>query len=442
MIIEIAQPFGFSQIGKRSNNEDAIFPVAGSATAQTNFFLVCDGMGGHSNGEIASHLAIDSLVDYFEHQAPTSKNPKDIMSFWDDALISIEGRFDQYIQANPETKGMGTTLCLFQINDNGITIGHIGDSRVYQIRQNQIKFMTEDHSMVNELLKTGRLTQAEALNHPNKNVITRAIQGASIPTEIQYDFITDIEVGDYFFMCTDGVLEQINDRILVDILNFDGASLEEKLKIILEKCQSLTKDNYSGYLIEVKNVINNHVIPNQEIEKEAIVSYKEVEAAEEIYRPIIQTVKPQQPQLINKSTPKVLRRTKDVMMGFFYAFLGLILFFVIYISFDFFTAKEKLETKPSESKHHFTIPEKTETTVPNNKNEVETKKVESIKTKILPKKSANTEKVNLPKPKKVAKPTDTTKKISSESVQEIDAKVNPAVINVEKKPKNREPKIQ
>lgn len=440
MILEIAQPFGFSQIGKRSNNEDAIFPVAGSATAHTNFFLVCDGMGGHSNGEIASHIAIDGFVDFYENQTPTSKNPKDIMSFWDNALISIEERFEQYIQANPESKGMGTTLCLFQINDNGITIGHIGDSRVYQIRQNQIIFMTEDHSMVNELLKTGRLTQAEALNHPNKNVITRAIQGASIPTEIQYDFITDIEVGDYFFMCTDGVLEQINDRILVDILNFDGASLEEKLKIILEKCQSLTKDNYSGYLIEIKNVINNHVIPNQEIEKEAIFSYKEAEATEETYRPIVQTVKP---QLISKSTPKVLRRTKDVMMGFFYAFLGLILFFVIYISFDFFTEKEKPETKPSESKHHFTIPENTETTVTNSKNEEKNKKVEPTKTKILPQKSTKAEKVNLPNSKKAAKPNDTTKKIpSSEGVQEIDAKVNPAIINVEKKPKNREPKIQ
>ncbi len=441
MIIEIAQPFGFSQIGKRSNNEDAIFPVAGSATAYTNFFLVCDGMGGHSNGEIASHLAIDGFVNYFETQTLSSNNPKDLMNFWDDALISIEEHFEQYIQVNPESKGMGTTLCLFQINDNGIAIGHIGDSRVYQIRQNQIVFVTEDHSMVNELLKTGRLTQAEALNHPNKNVITRAIQGASIPTEIQYDFITDIEVGDYFFMCTDGVLEQINDRILIDILNYDGATLEEKLKIVLEKCQSLTKDNYSGYLIEVKNIINDHVIPNQEFEKESINNYNEV--VEETYKSNIQTVVPQQQTLINKPKPKVLRRTKDVMMGFFYAFLGLILFFVIYISFDFFTSKEKPETKPSEGKQHFTIPEKTETTVPNNKNEGKTKKVEPVKPQISPQKSAKAGKVNLPNPKKAAKPNDKTKKIpSSEGIQEIDAKVNPDIIKVEKKPKNRELKIK
>jgi serine/threonine protein phosphatase PrpC len=441
MVIEIAQPFGFSQIGKRSNNEDAIFPVAGSATVHTNFFLVCDGMGGHSNGEIASHLAIDGFVDYFENQPPASKNPKDIISFWDNALISIEERFDQYIQTNPESKGMGTTLCLFQINDNGITIGHIGDSRVYQIRQNQIVFMTEDHSMVNELLKTGRLTQAEALNHPNKNVITRAIQGASIPTEIQYDFITNIEAGDYFFMCTDGVLEQINDRILVDILNFDGASLEEKLKIVLEKCQSLTKDNYSGYLIEVKNVINNQVIPNQALENEAIFYNKEAEVAEEIYRPIIQIVKVPQQQLITKSKPKVLRRTKDVMMGFFYAFLGLVLFFIIYISFDFFTAKQKPTTTPSETKPHITVPEKNKI-IPNIIIEENDKKVEVIKPKIVPHKSAKTEKVNLPNPKKVAKPTDTTKKKTSESVQEIDAKLSPDIIKVEKKPKNRDPKFQ
>jgi serine/threonine protein phosphatase PrpC len=184
MIIQIAQPVGFSQIGKRSNNEDAIFPLCGDESTENRLFLVCDGMGGHSNGEIASHLTINRFAKYFDTHFQQKRSLEEIEDLWNNALIELEEEFEDYILQNPDSKGMGTTLCLLHFHDKGVTIGHIGDSRVYQISEGQVVFMTEDHSIVNELLKSGEITPAEALTYPNRNVITRAIQGTSVPTII------------------------------------------------------------------------------------------------------------------------------------------------------------------------------------------------------------------------------------------------------------------
>lgn len=158
-----------------------------------------------------------------------------------------------------EHKGiMGTTLALLYFSFDKVYIAHIGDSRVYQIRiiggQPCIVHKTFDHSLVNELLRDRIITEQEAASHPNKNIITRAIQPAPAKRyEADVSVVNDILVGDYFFLCTDGVIESLTDNELVKILSED-ISDSDKINKIREICSIGSKDNNTAYLIHVKNI--------------------------------------------------------------------------------------------------------------------------------------------------------------------------------------------
>lgn len=285
MKITIHYPLALNELGGRENNEDSIFPQKGKATAENNLFLVCDGVGGFEKGEIASEIACISFPDFF------GKNPVKVSTpdYIKNALKFVETTFDDYIKEQPETKGMATTLTLLHFHEAGATVAHCGDSRVYQVRNGKIIHKTDDHSYLNQMVKSGAMTKEEAVNHPKKNVIVRAIQGASIkPTEVDAEILTDIQINDYFFLCTDGILENISDDILTSVLSKDNLD-EEKIKEIHSLCHEKTKDNFSAYLIKIKAVegeapkefikqnepVTAEVVEEEEIFDAQIVSEKE-----------------------------------------------------------------------------------------------------------------------------------------------------------------------
>jgi serine/threonine protein phosphatase PrpC len=248
-MLTIHQPLGFTFQGKRENNEDAIHPSLGTATLQNRFFIVCDGVGGAQKGELASHIAVTGFADYF------AKYPTGTFS---DAVIKaafayVLEEFDAMLKAQYLLRGMATTLTLVGIGEKDVTVAHIGDSRIYQIRSGKIIFKSEDHSKVNYLLKMGLITPQQAQNHPERNVITRAIQGSHKETDIEINHLTDVKSGDYFFQCTDGVLENVTDDALSQILDSDQAN-EKKLQLLLNLCEGNTRDNYSGYLLQIADV--------------------------------------------------------------------------------------------------------------------------------------------------------------------------------------------
>ncbi len=243
----INKPYALNEIGGRSNNEDTIYPPKGTATENDTLFLVCDGVGGNEKGEVASRLACESFSKYFQNSPVEISDEHYINS----ALTQTENLFDRYIEQYPESKGMATTLTLLHLHKKGATIAHIGDSRVYQFRNGEILFKTDDHSLVNELMKEGILTKEQADNHPRKNVITRAIQGAAVKTtKASVQIITDIRKGDYFFLCTDGILENITDFNIAQILNLN-ISDKEKIEKIKKQCEINPNDNFSAYMIPV-----------------------------------------------------------------------------------------------------------------------------------------------------------------------------------------------
>lgn len=250
MNITLAQPYAVTDKGKRSNNEDAIFPPPESDFQNQRLFIVCDGVGGAERGEIASDLACESISSYFK---AFSSNSRAIdKSFVQKAIEYTETCFEDYISNHPEAKGMATTLTLAYLGKSQITIAHIGDSRVYHIRGGQIIHKTEDHSLVNYLVKTGQLTPQAALTFSKKNVILRAIQGSHNPVEAEVVVLKNIMPGDYLFLCTDGVLERIDDEKLMEIFKKGGANCYDIKGMISDICSEKSRDNYSFYIIPIQ----------------------------------------------------------------------------------------------------------------------------------------------------------------------------------------------
>ena len=261
MKIEIYRPIAIHQIGQRENNEDAVYPLLGNAMVNDNLFLVCDGVGGAAKGEVASQLATQSFADFFKKNAFEVSDETII----NQALDFVQDQFDMYIEAHPTAKGMGCTLTLLHLHKGGASIAHAGDSRVYHIRNGKIQWQTEDHKMVTEMLKAGVLTPEQAANHPQSNIISRAIQGKTIkPVKADFKLIENIEPNDYFFMCTDGVLERISDDLLENIIG-NAENDEEKINLIQQICQEQSSDNFSAYLIKIKAIDEVENIQKEEI---------------------------------------------------------------------------------------------------------------------------------------------------------------------------------
>ena len=252
MIISIKQPLSYSRIGRRDNQEDCIYPPEGQATARNRFFIVCDGMGGHDHGEVASGIVCETLGKFFKsHSLEGGVLTEELFK---------QGLSDAYdaldAQDDGSFKKMGTTLTFIYLHKGGCFAAHIGDSRIYQIRPGKgLAYQSADHSLVNDLLKIGEISPEEAINHPQKHVITRAMQ-PRLEQRYKADIhqLTDIRPGDYFFLCSDGVLEQLTNETLVAVLSDRTLSAEQKIKALEEVSSNKTKDNFTAYLIPVDQV--------------------------------------------------------------------------------------------------------------------------------------------------------------------------------------------
>jgi protein phosphatase len=152
---------------------------------------------------------------------------------------------------------MSTTLTLAYLAESKILTAWCGDSRIYHFRNGNVLWRSEDHSMVSMLVKTGEISESEAENHPQKNIILRSINANSKPSDIETHWLTDIQTGDYLLLCTDGVLEQMNDERFKSILKNENS---DKRILFLNYCEGKTSDNFSLYLIKLKtdkpNIVN------------------------------------------------------------------------------------------------------------------------------------------------------------------------------------------
>ena len=211
--------YSIQEFGQRKDaqgnphQEDSIYPLHGKQTDADRLFILCDGMGGHDAGEVASATVCEAMSQSVNASVPNSE-----ALFTDDMLLkAVADAFHALDQKdNGASKKMGTTMTFLKLHAGGATIAHMGDSRVYHIRpgkdadSTQILFVTEDHSLVNDLIKIGELTPEEAKVSPQKNIITRAMQPhMERQPKADIHHVTDIKPGDYFYLCSDGMLEEM-----------------------------------------------------------------------------------------------------------------------------------------------------------------------------------------------------------------------------------------
>ena len=252
MRIKIYQPLAIHELGKRANQEDSIYPIEGKATENDRLFLLCDGMGGHEHGEVASQSICKSLSSFLLQHTVASESLED--KLLSDALAYAYEELDKLAIAG-DTRQMGTTLTLLYFHSNGGTAAHIGDSRIYHLRPSShtILYKSRDHSLVYDLYQAGELTYEEMKTFPQKNVITRAmIAGDRNHPKPDVIHISDIQPGDYFYICSDGMLEQMEDEELLDVFAANVRDEEKRQMLISETSDN--KDNHSAYIVHIKEV--------------------------------------------------------------------------------------------------------------------------------------------------------------------------------------------
>ena len=209
---------GASDTGrKRRRNED-------SYVIAPPLFAVADGMGGAQAGEIASRLAAAALEDT---DPGSMSGPERVESLIQEANRRVHER----AIADPSTSGMGTTMTVALVEGRNVTFGHVGDSRAYRYRDGEIEQITEDHSLVNELLKSGKLSPDEAGTHPQRSVITRAV-GTDPDVDVD-SFTLEAEVGDVFLICSDGLTDMVDDEDIRSVLEKFRNDLDRATKSLV-----------------------------------------------------------------------------------------------------------------------------------------------------------------------------------------------------------------
>jgi PPM family protein phosphatase len=212
---------GDTNVGlKRAHNEDSIhLPV------DERLAIVADGMGGHASGEVASKMAVDTVVEYFKSTADEQLLTWPFMvdrGARADTIRLVAGiklanmKIHEHAQRDPGCKGMGTTITAALFLDDKMVIGHVGDSRIYRLREGEIEQVTEDHSLINDYIKMKRMTAEEAASWPHKNVIVRAL---GMKDTVQVDVHTEVpRIGDLFLICSDGLSGMVTDPQIVELV--------------------------------------------------------------------------------------------------------------------------------------------------------------------------------------------------------------------------------
>lgn len=217
---------GYTDLGKtRPINEDGYYLSEYNKELDALYVMVADGMGGHQAGEIASTMAVQQVSEVINKNFTAGMDVPEVKELLVKAVKSANHVIFEQGRENEERRGMGTTLTLCFVLGNKAIVAHVGDSRAYLLRQDAWHQITSDHSLVQELLRNGQITEEEAIHHPQKNVITRAL-GTDFGVEIDiYEFT--IYEGDILLLCTDGLSNMLSDERLKELIKQNyGCSLD------------------------------------------------------------------------------------------------------------------------------------------------------------------------------------------------------------------------
>ncbi len=237
--------FTITDVGmKRIVNQDCVYCSENNVGMFPNLFIVADGMGGHKAGDMASKLCVSAFTESVKDSK--LRTPVSVLS---EAVFTAHNTVHDASLDNEDYAGMGTTLVAAAVIDETLFVVNIGDSRLYILRD-ELMQITEDHSLVEEMVKSGELEKENVRSHPNKNIITRAL---GIGYDVQPDYFNvDVNEGDIILMCTDGLTNELSDTEIEYIIKSNSDNLDNAGMTLLNKANEAGgKDNITVLLARV-----------------------------------------------------------------------------------------------------------------------------------------------------------------------------------------------
>lgn len=243
---------GISDIGNRRQiNEDYMgYRQFKNENQEMGVYIIADGLGGHQKGEVASRMAVEKILFYFEENwEEVLNNQKQIVKVLYESIEFANSKIYEKSVSNPIYKGMATTITLAVILENILYLANVGDSRAYMFDGNNLKKLTQDNSLIEEMLRQGVITNEQAQNHPQKNVITRAV---GIEENLKVDlYENDITENQTLILTTDGLTNSLNDQQIKEILQSTD-NIKDQCNILIKKSKELGgQDNISVLIIVI-----------------------------------------------------------------------------------------------------------------------------------------------------------------------------------------------
>jgi protein phosphatase len=231
----------------REKNEDSYYVK--KINEKDYLFIVADGMGGHSSGDVASNTAIEIISNYIFEKYNAKMSEQELYDLIKSSIRIANSVIFTESKKNENLAGMGTTVVLCLIQNNTAVFANVGDSRAYIIKNNEINKLTIDHSIVEELVINGSITKEEAKTHPHKNIITRALGGdIDIKIDLYYEHINQ---GDIIILCSDGLSNMLKDDEIMDIVCSNKNNTQEKAEYLVKQAnENGGLDNITAIIIE------------------------------------------------------------------------------------------------------------------------------------------------------------------------------------------------
>jgi PPM family protein phosphatase len=260
----IGRHAGRSHPGRRRRRNEDSFVVA------PPLFAVADGMGGARAGDIASRLAATTVREEHGDRVDVAE-----------LIREANRRVFERARDDASASGMGTTMTVALVEGDQVTIGHVGDSRAYRLRENALEQLTEDHSLVAELVRSGKLSPEEAETHPQRSMITRVL--GTDPDVDADTFTVEAQPGDVFLLCSDGLTTMVEENHIVDVVNRHRGDLERAAKqLISDANRSGGEDNVTVVFFEIVEEGKTAQMPAVDAEEDTLTEVDEV--------PVLETV--------------------------------------------------------------------------------------------------------------------------------------------------------
>jgi len=248
--------YGYSShIGQRQQNQDALRVSSESVSlnGKGRLFAVADGMGGHPGGEIASRLACSGLSKYYKKKINQqgALRPTDVSRHLAEVIIRIDRHIRLVGLKDNKLEDMGTTLSCLVVTDTSSIIAHVGDSRIYRLRNGHLTCLTVDHTFVQDMIFEGEVDPDRAHLHPLRHMLTRAV-GTGEPLELVDSRIDPLKTKDGFLLCSDGLYNTLTSSCILDLLSRHILASETATELVLQAMQNGAHDNITALVIRIK----------------------------------------------------------------------------------------------------------------------------------------------------------------------------------------------